>query len=188
MSQSAEVRRLDHPPARDFTVLVRPGGPVRQRGEPIILDLRSPIGWKYADGGRKAAGFTGSTGDCVTRAIAIATELPYLQVYDAINHRIKAARKGSRGARGSARTGVSRQVYERYLTQELGWRWTPTMAIGSGTTVHLRASELPPGRIIARCSKHLCAVIDGVIYDTDDPSRDGSRCVYGVYQAPEGSR
>lgn len=186
MSQS--IRRLDHPLVRDFTVSVRPGGPVRQLGEPIVLDLRSPIGWEYADGGRKAAGFTGSTGDCVTRAIAIATELPYLQVYDALNDRISSARKGSRGARGSARTGVSRCVYDRYLRQELGWRWTATMSIGSGATVHLRASELPSGRIIARCSKHLCAVIDGTIYDTGDPSWDGSRCVYGYYQAPEGSR
>jgi hypothetical protein len=30
-------------------------------------------------------------------------------------------------------------------------------------------------------SKHYCAVIDGVIHDTSDPSRDGTRCVYGYW-------
>jgi hypothetical protein len=30
--------------------------------------------------------------------------------------------------------------------------------------------------------QHAVAVIDGVIRDTFDPSRDGSRCVYGYYQ------
>ena len=38
----------------------------------------------YNDGGRAAAGYIGSAGDCVTRAIAIATELPYQTVYDAL--------------------------------------------------------------------------------------------------------
>lgn len=36
----------------------------------------------FNDGGRKEAGFKGETGDCVTRAIAIATEKPYQEVYD----------------------------------------------------------------------------------------------------------
>jgi hypothetical protein len=38
----------------------------------------------YNDGGRKAAGFKGTTGDCVTRAIAIATDRPYIEVYNAL--------------------------------------------------------------------------------------------------------
>ena len=33
------------------------------------------------DGGRSAAGFKGKTGDCVCRAIAIASGLPYEEVY-----------------------------------------------------------------------------------------------------------
>jgi hypothetical protein len=62
-----------------------------------------------------------------------------------------------------------------------GWRWTPTMKIGSGCTVHLRADELPTGRLIVRVSGHLVAVIDGVILDTHNCSRDGMRCVYGYF-------
>jgi len=34
------------------------------------------------DGGREAAGFKGGAGDCVVRSIAIAANLPYMQVYE----------------------------------------------------------------------------------------------------------
>ena len=62
-----------------------------------------------------------------------------------------------------------------------GWKWTPTMGIGTGCRVHLRPEELPGGRIIVSLSKHWCAVIDGVPHDTHDPSRGGTRCVYGYW-------
>jgi hypothetical protein len=48
--------------------------------------------------------------------------------------------------------------------------------------VHLRAEELPGGRLIVKVSKHVVAVIDGVINDSHDPSRGGTRCVYGYYR------
>lgn len=140
-----------------------------------------PVEWVPHDGGRAAAGFRGSTGDCVTRSIAIATGLPYRQVYDDLNARTKPNRQA--GKREGARTGVFTKTFRTYLA-DLGWRWTPTMGFGTGCTVHLRADELPSGILIARVSKHLCAVIDGVVYDTYDPSRDGTRCVYGYWQPP----
>jgi hypothetical protein len=136
------------------------------------------------DGGRAAAGFKGKTGDCVTRAITLATGIPYKEVYEAINQLARAERKGSRKSGvSSARNGVYRFTYERYL-KSLGWRWTPTMKVGQGCKTHLRAEELPAGRLVVIVSRHLTAVIDGVIYDTHDPSREGSRCVYGYWQAP----
>jgi hypothetical protein len=39
----------------------------------------------YDDGGRSAVGFKGNTGDCVTRAISIATGKSYKEVYNALN-------------------------------------------------------------------------------------------------------
>jgi len=145
-------------------------------------------GWVYDDGGRKAAGYTGDTGDCVCRAVAIATGLPYQQVYDAINESAEIERPGARrgrqrGRRSSARTGVFKQTTRKFI-EALGWTWTPTMTIGSGCTVHLRADELPPGRLIVSVSKHLTAVVDGVVHDTHDPRRDGTRCVYGYWSRP----
>lgn len=148
----------------------------------------------YDDGGRAAAGFRGTTGDCVTRAIAIATGLPYREVYDALHDAQRAygeTRRDRRAAdirrRGpSPRNGVHRPIYEAYL-RDLGWGWTPTMQIGAGTTVHLRADELPPGPIIARLSRHVCAVIDGAVYDLTDPSRGGTRAVYGYFSPGPGA-
>ena len=146
------------------------------------------IAFRHDDGGRAAAGFKGETRDCVTRAIAIATGLPYLEVYQAINERAEQERPDARGRRSSARTGVRRVTYEPFL-RSLGWRWVATMAIGSGCRVHLRADELPAGRIIVRVSRHFAAVIDGVLHDTEDSSRGGTRCVYGYFtkdNAPPG--
>lgn len=149
------------------------------------------ISWIYDDGGRAEAGFKGKTGDCVTRAIAIATEQPYREVYNTLHAATLGVRShmarlelryGAQARRhASPRTGVDRKIYEIYLSS-LGWEWTPTMKIGQGCTTHLRDDELPDGRIIVRLTKHVCAVIDGVIHDTYDPSRDGTRCVYGYYQ------
>lgn len=140
------------------------------------------MNWQFDDGGRAAAGYKGDTGDCVVRAISIATGTQYTEVYDALNGLAKSERTGRR-KRGtsSSRTGVYRSTQDKYLLS-LGWKWTPTMTIGSGCKVHLRADELPTGRIICSLSRHLCAVIDGVIHDTHDPSRDGTRCVYGYWQ------
>jgi hypothetical protein len=129
----------------------------------------------YSDGGRVAAGFKGDARDCVARSIAIATERPYRDVYRDISARCKEA-----GLARSARNGVPRKVYQKYLSDH-GWEWTPTMKVGQGCKVHLKAAELPSGRIICRLSRHMCAVVDGVILDTYDCSREGSRCVYGYF-------
>lgn len=138
------------------------------------------------DGGRKAAGYEGTVGvgDCVTRAIAIATERPYQEVYDFLNALAKLERRSKR-KRGtsSARNGVYKNTYRKYL-ERIGWRWTPTMQIGQGCKVHLREDELPGGTLIVSVSKHLTCVIDGVIYDMHDPQRGGTRCVYGYWQPP----
>jgi hypothetical protein len=126
----------------------------------------------YNDGGRAAAGYSGSTGDCVTRAMAIATGLSYQWVYDKLNELAKVEKIGKRKLKTSnARTGVYRTSYER-LMRQIGWTWVPTMQIGSGCKVHLTDGELPPGRLVVKLSRHLTAVIDGVIHDTYDPQRE----------------
>ena len=131
--------------------------------------------WRFNDGGRLAAGYKGTARDCVTRAIAIATGKPYEEVRRKIDELAEQHCDGS-----DSQHGVHRPVYTEYLT-DLGWQWTPTMGIGTGCTVHLRADELPAGMIIAKTSKHLVAVRDGVIHDTHDSSRLGTRCVYGYW-------
>lgn len=141
--------------------------------------------WVYDDGGRADAGYKGKTGDCCCRAVAIAAERPYKEVYDLINEYAKRERTGKRKKSVSnARTGVYKDTAKRVL-EHYGFRWVPTMTIGSGCKVHLEADELPKGRIVCFVSHHYVAVIDGVVHDTYDSTRDGNRCVYG-YMVKEG--
>ena len=136
--------------------------------------------FNFNDGGRSKY-FKGETGDCVTRAIAIATGVDYLEVYNALNNLAKSERIGKRKKKiSNSRTGVYKQTADKYL-ESLGWKWHSCMSIGSGCKVHLRENELPKGRIICRLTRHFTCVVDGVINDTYDCSREETRCVYGYY-------
>src|ERR1700724_831174 len=144
--------------------------------------------FRFDDCGRSAAGYTGKSGDSVGGAIEIATGLPHQHIYDFVNGAAIYERTGTRKrGKSNARTGVYKTSIKRVM-KSLGWVWTPTMQIGSGCTVHLRADELPSGQLVVSVSKHLTAVIDGVIRDTHDCSRRGTRCVYGYWQPPDGRR
>ena len=148
--------------------------------------LIKPLKFQYDDGGRKLAGYKGDTGDCVTRAIAIITDLGYRNVYDELNILGKAERLTARHkTRSTSRLGVQKKTWKAYLAS-LGYERINLMTIGSGCQYHLRKGELPAtGRYIVQCSRHLTALINGIIFDTQDPSRGGMRCVYGYYQLAE---
>ncbi len=145
--------------------------------------------FQFNDGGRQAAGYKGDAGDCVTRSIAIATGIPYQEVYDMLSEgnatqrrSKKKLRFGNKHQKKSAAHGIctTRKWFKDYMAS-LGFTWKPTMLIGQGCKVHLKDGELPMGTIIVSVSKHMTTVVDGVIHDTHDPSRDGTRCVYGYY-------
>lgn len=136
------------------------------------------------DGGRAAAGFKGTTGDCVCRAVAIASGRPYAEVYARIQSERKTERRQPKtGKKSSARTGVftNRKWFRDYMA-ELGFEWVSCMGIGTGCQVHFRGDELPMGRLIVSLSRHYAAVIDKVLCDSYDSSRDGTRCVYGYWR------
>ena len=148
--------------------------------------MPEPTPWQYDDGGRVAAGYRGSAGDCAVRAAAIASGGDYATLYARINAIAQTERLSKRRrTRSSARTGVHRDTLHTVLA-ELGFQWVSLMGIGTGCTVRLSPSELPGGRLIVRLSRHYAAVIDGVVRDTHDSSRGGTRCVYGYWQLPQG--
>ncbi len=127
--------------------------------------------FKQNDGGRASYFRAEGVGDCVCRAISIASGRDYKEVYDLIHHLTGK----------TPRDGVSRRHIDKVM-EHLGAEWVATMSIGSGCHVHLRADEIPmTGRLVCNLSKHVTAVIDGVINDTYDPSREGTRCVYGYW-------
>jgi hypothetical protein len=141
--------------------------------------------FQFNDGGRAVAGYKGKTGDCVCRAIAIATGKPYAEIYDRLSKETgtqrASSRTGKRGASAANGINTTRKWFKGYMA-ELGFVWCPTMKIGSGCKVHLADGELPAGKLVVNLSKHYAAVIDGVVHDTYDPTRDGTRCVYGYWK------
>lgn len=161
-------------------------------------DGTESLEFAFDDGGRSASGYRGRAGDCVARAVAIASDKPYAEVYVALSAGMGSQRK-SKGA--TARNGVNtgRKWFKDYM-RGLGFQWVPTMRVGEGCKTHLLKGELPAGRLVVAVSKHYTAVIDGVIRDThnptrttlypDDQGRAGGgygrmthRCVYGYWIA-----
>jgi len=155
--------------------------------------------FNYNDGGRSKY-FQGSSGDCVTRAIAIATGRDYLEVYNALNKMAKRESvKRHRGhKRSQSRNGVFKETWKRYL-RDSGWVRVSTCEFGSTKSkVKFVDGALPEkGTYIVQLSKHLTTLVDGVINDTYDCSSkdyydwdtgalvtNDERCVYGYYRAP----
>jgi hypothetical protein len=136
--------------------------------------------YRYHDGGRTSSK---SRRDCVCRAIAIASGLDYSEIWDSLTYGKLNQRKTKRTpSYSNADSGVlvKRKWFKDYMNS-LGFFWTPTMKVGTGCKIHLRSGELPNGRLVVSLSRHYSAVIDNVIYDIYDPSRNGTRCVYGFW-------
>ena len=127
------------------------------------------------DGGRSAAGYKSYAGDCVCRAVTIASGLPYAEVYEALAKGSGNQRKSKRTPKksASARNGISvkRQWFKDYM-HSIGFEWVPTMLVGQGCKVHLSAGELPMGRLVVSVSKHYTCVVDGKVHDTWNPQRE----------------
>src|SRR5262252_3337517 len=120
---------------------------------------KSDVSWKYYDGGRAAAGLPNSKrGDCVCRAIAIVTGYDYLKIAAFIDQEAQQERNrrnSPRYTRSSAEKGVKTHTLHRVM-KKLGFRFIPTIAVGTGCQVHLHPSELPPyGRYVLRVTHHV---------------------------------
>jgi hypothetical protein len=138
----------------------------------------------YNDGGRSQAGYKGHTGDCVCRSICISTGKSYKEVYSFLAEmNSKEKKKDGKVKPKPAATGINvkKNWFKDYMT-DLGFDWVITMRIGDGCKVHLHEDEIPTGVIVVRLSKHYSTVIDRIIHDTHDPSREGKRCVYGYWR------
>lgn len=126
---------------------------------------------RYDDGGRSKYFTASKVGDCVTRAIAIATGRDYKEVYNEITKIVGY----------TPRNGVQHKDMKRVM-EHFGGSWVSIMGIGTGCKAHLDTNEIPmTGKIVCKVTKHVVAVIDGVIHDTFDCSRCGTRCVYGYW-------
>ena len=128
----------------------------------------------YNDGGRSKY-FKGKARDCVCRAISIASNRDYKEVYDSLKK-----------ALGTPRNGVftTNKAFKDWMVAN-GFVWTPCSGIGVKTSVHFIEGELPKGRLVCSVAKHYVAVVDDKVYDTWD-SRYNSfnevRRIYGYWE------
>ena len=128
----------------------------------------------YNDGGRSKY-FKGKAEDCVCRAISIASNRDYKEVYDSLKK-----------ALGTPRNGVftTNKAFKDWMVAN-GFVWTPCSGIGVKTSVHFIEGELPKGRLVCSVAKHYVAVVDDKVYDTWD-SRYNSfneiRRIYGYWE------
>ena len=102
----------------------------------------------FDDGGRTAAGFKGTTGDCVCRAIAIASGMPYKEVYNLINEFGKRDHRSTRkSGRSSARTGVYKDTIKRIMSVVWWFNYPDTMRqlLMECSTIPMTAREMVPG-------------------------------------------
>jgi hypothetical protein len=124
----------------------------------------------WNDGGRAAAGYVGIAGDCVTRAVAIASGAAYRDVYKELG---KLCEK-------SPRDGVATDAAARYLA-ERGW------VRSAGWHGPFVVEDLPKGVLVVELadrdgrSGHFCTVIDGVVHDTWNPAEDDDYIVEGYW-------
>ena len=148
------------------------------------------IDWIYDDGGKSNYTHKNLPGDCFCRAVAIASGIDYIEVAKVISHfaskeRVSAKRlkryKSAKSATSSASGGVWKATGDRVL-RHLGFEKVYWMKIGSGCEVHVKASELPMGRLVLFLSHHYAAVVDRVLRDNHNCSRGGSRCVYAIWR------
>ena len=117
------------------------------------------IGYVFDDGGRKAAGFKGTAGDCVTRAVAILTGTDYRQVYNDA----AALNLESRGTR-SARNGITHKDRDK-LCRDYG---LVRIKIPKGPKPTYSQAYEMVGDCIVKTRRHICAIVDGQLRDTFD--------------------
>ena len=97
------------------------------------------------------------TGDCVLRAVSIATEIDYLEVRDSLFDIAKEL----------GRMPNSQIVYETYL-ESLGWVKNKPLRKSNNKKYRLQniTKDMIPSRAIFHTSNHIAAVIDGELHDT----------------------
>lgn len=135
----------------------------------------------YSDGGRWASGFRGKLGgDCVCRAISIASGRPYGDVHEMLERVGTRVRRGHMDDYSHPEWGIrtKRPPFNRMM-RRLGFRLLKTRF--GHRIVRLRNSDLPLGRLVVMLKRHAVAVIDRVLYDTFDSRNKGTAIVHEYY-------
>ena len=125
----------------------------------------------YNDGERKDAGFRGMTGDCLFRAIAIATGLPYLDVYSNVsstmkNHGYRASGNAYLQTRALRKPGMLPvRAVQSLVLMDYGFAKVP---LPPGPRPTYAQAFQQYGTCIVSTKGHVTALMDGALQDTFD--------------------
>ena len=121
------------------------------------------IGYEFNDGGRSAAGYKGTAGDCVTRALSILISggegATYKDVYSEFSKRNKVF-NGKRSARDGVSPKVWESVYKLHGLARIALPKSQKLTYTEAYSIY--------GDCIVRTTKHVSAIIDGRLQDIFD--------------------
>ena len=146
------------------------------------------VGYIEDDGGRAAAGYSGHTGDCVVRAIAILTGQKYAEIYALMTRAMKQAgyRASGDGYRQTARPGfkprLSARQVQNLVKHAYGLHRIP---LGPGPKPTYTQAWILHGNCLVGTTKHVSAIVDAALRDTFD-HRIYDATLYG--RSPEEQR
>ena len=141
------------------------GGLAVEDAVAIVLahTARDRLAFVYDDGGRAAAGYKGSAGDCVVRAFCILTGADYAEAYREFAYAQSVLGEEKRRRR-SARNGIDNRpmanVFERHGLRRI--------KLGRGVKPTWAEAHERYGDCIVRTRGHVSAIVAGVVRDTHD--------------------
>lgn len=135
------------------------------------------------DGGRKLAGYKGTTRDCVLRATCIFFDVDYQITYKLLNKFCKPFNEENIGRykKSGSRVGVSNLLTPNWF-ESFGLVYVPILRTKHQRYKRANLKDLPElkkGKYILNMRKHVACVKDGILYDSWD-SRNN--VVYGYYR------
>ena len=125
--------------------------------------------WNQNDAGRSTSLRPKQSLDCVIRAIALASQKPYDEVYDLM---ASAGRKSGRS--------TPKKVWKEVI-HPMGLHYSFPAEKGlPRTTLADFAATFNSGRWVVQLAGHLTAVVNGEVLDTECPRSNA--CVYGAWK------
>ena len=130
----------------------------------------------YNDAGRKQSR-PKETLDCTVRALAISTNTDYVVAHDFLKERGRKCRKTF--------LFPKKRSNDCALGYEFVWMPFPLLCGKRRMSPERFARKFSTGVYICKTTKHVYAVVDGVINDTEKIDWFDGKCVYGCWEVKE---
>lgn len=129
------------------------------------------------DGGRSQSKRPKQRNDCTVIALAVSASLTYDAAYDIVASRGRKCAEGYWFPFGfkTIRSGPMPEAGVRF-----DWISYPAVKYDRREHIDSFARSHKKGVFVLRLSKHVCAVVDGVVHDTHRTYDE--RCVYGAWK------